>query len=124
MRDIVEGYGLRSRLAGIRGLGTDAQGVLANPVAVEAALTDAASELVEEDAAEAVILVGAVMAGVPERIQDRVPVPVLEGMSCAVPLAEALVRIGIAQPRAGGFARPAGRIVTGLGEALAARFAT
>lgn len=122
MREIVEGYGLGDRLAGIRGLATSAESVLADPAATEAAMIEAAGRLVTEDQAEVVILVGAVMAGMPERIQDRVPVPVLEGMSCAVPLVEALVRIGIAQPRAGGFAPPVGRAVSGLSDALTARF--
>lgn len=122
MREIVEGYGLGGRLGGIRGLGTSAEKILADPVTAEAAMVESANRLVTEDHVEVVILVGAVMAGIPERIQDRVPVPVIEGMSCAVPLAEALARIGIARPRAGSFAPPVGRAVSGLSEALAARF--
>jgi Asp/Glu/hydantoin racemase len=85
-------------------------------------MVESANRLVTEDHVEVVILIGAVMAGIPERIQDRVPVPVIEGMSCAVPLAEALARIGIARPHAGSFAPPVGRAVSGLSEALAARF--
>jgi allantoin racemase len=39
------------------------------------------------------VLLGAVMAGAARRIEERVPVPVLDGMRAAIPLAEALVRV-------------------------------
>jgi allantoin racemase len=122
LRELVAGYGLTERLAGIRWLGTEAGDIYAAPESAVASIAEAAGTLVSLDLAETVILVGAVMAGMPPRVQDHVPVPVLEGVTCAVPLAEALVRMRIRRPSTGSFAPPRGRVVTGLTEALTARF--
>ncbi len=122
MREMVEGYGLATRLAGIRAIGSEAAAVYADPDAATAAIAAAARRLVEEDGAEAVVLIGAVMAGMPGRIGAEVPVPVIEGVSAAVALAEGLVRLGLRQPAAGSFAPPGRRMVSGVDAALAGRF--
>ena len=57
----------------------------------------------------------------PARIQARVPVPVIEGVSCAVALAEALVRLHLPKAQAGGYAALPGRATVGLDGALARR---
>jgi allantoin racemase len=124
MREMVEGYGLASRLAGVRHAGAEPQALMANPDEARQSILRATRELVEQDLAEAVILIGAVMAGIPEQIRDEVPVPVLEGVSCAVPMAEALARMGLRKARTGSFAMPAGRVVTGIAPTLQARFRT
>ena len=85
-------------------------------------IVEAANDLVERDHVEAIVLTGAVMAGVPERLQDRIPVPMFDGVTTGVPLLEALVRIRPAKPRAGSYALPTGRDTVGLSPALAARF--
>ncbi|WP_270933521.1 aspartate/glutamate racemase family protein [Falsiroseomonas oryzae] len=122
MREMVAGYGLSSRLAGVRSVGIDPAALYAEPEAALDRLATTALALVEHDGADAVVLIGAVMAGLPPLLQTRVPVPVLEGVACAVPLAEAMVRIAPAKATAGSFARPHGREVSGVGDALAARF--
>ena len=48
-------------------------------------------------------------------------VPVIDGVSCAVRLAEALVGLNPAVPQAGSFARPPAKPARGLGPALQAR---
>ena len=68
------------------------------------------------------MLIGAVMAGMPARIADRVPVPVIEGVSAAVVLAEGLARLDLRKPALGSFAPPGRRAVAGIDPALAARF--
>lgn len=122
MREMVEGYGLGSRLAGIRALGSDASAVYGDLEGSARAITTAACLLAEEDHAEAVVLIGAVMAGMPARIADRVPVPVIEGVSAAVVLAEGLARLNLRKPALGSFAPPGRRAVAGIDPALAARF--
>ena len=77
--------------------------------ALDAELVGAASELIEKDGAESIILLGAVMAGVARRIEERVGVPVLDGMRCAIPQAEALVRIAARKPSTGSYAPPGER---------------
>jgi allantoin racemase len=78
--------------------------------------------LVEQDMVDVVVLIGAVMARMVARVQPHLPVPVLEGVSCAVMLAEALVRLKLPKPHAGGHAALPKREVVGLDPALAARF--
>jgi allantoin racemase len=77
--------------------------------------------LVEQDGAEAVILVGAVMVGLPRALEDCVPVPLIEGIGCGVLLAEALVRLGTSKPRLGSLQAPRKREVLNLGRALSER---
>jgi Asp/Glu/hydantoin racemase len=72
--------------------------------------------------ADAVVLVGAVMAAMPVRVQPRMKVPVIEGVSCAVTLAETLVRLRLPKPTAGGYAELPKRELVGVAPALLARF--
>jgi allantoin racemase len=120
-RELVEGYGLERRLAGIRMVDATPQDILAAPEAFHAPLLAAAQALVEQDGADAVVLMGAVLAIMPPVLRDRVPVPLLEGIACGVPLLEALVRMGLRAPQAGTLQTPRGRQTVGLGAALAAR---
>jgi allantoin racemase len=122
MREMVAGYGLSARLAGVRPVGIEPAVLYAEPRAALDRLATAALALVEQDGADAVVLIGAVMAGLPPLLQSRVPVPVLEGVACSVPLAEAMIRIAAPRATGGSFAPPHGREVSGLSDALTARF--
>jgi allantoin racemase len=82
-----------------------------------------ACDLVERDGAETVVLTGAVMAGVPARLQKDVPVPLVDCMACAVRQAELLVQLGHPKPRTGSYAAPAGRELANVDAAIAAQFA-
>jgi allantoin racemase len=117
--EIVAGYGLGSRLVGIRALDASPENMLADPEALHAAIADVTADLVETAGAEVVILAGAVMAGLPAILQPHVPVPLLEGISCAIGMAKMLVRLRPARPRVGSFARPGHRAVAGVGVELA-----
>ena len=92
--EIVAGYGLLSRLAGISPLGTEAAAILAQPAAAVEAIVATGRLLVERDRADVIVLIGAVMAGLPVFVRPHIPVPVLEGVSAAVVLVESLVRLG------------------------------
>ena len=128
-REMIEAYGLLSRMAGLRFLATAPQDLLRDPDAAVPALTDAAHRLVRDDLADVVVLVGAVMAGMPERMAGRmggrmatVGVPVIEGVSCAVPLLEGLIRLALPKAVAGSYAALEQRPLTGVDPALQARF--
>ena len=121
-REMIDAYGLLPRMAGMRWLDTTPQGLLAGPGALVPGLAEAATTLVESDLADTVILIGAVMAGMPPLLQSRVPVPVLEGVTCAVAMAEALVRLRIPKATAGSYAALPARTLTGIDPALQARF--
>jgi allantoin racemase len=60
------------------------------------------------------------MAGMPARIADRVPVPVLDGIAAGVGLCEMLVRLKAAKAKVGSLAHPGLRPTVGLAGPLAA----
>ncbi len=122
LREMVEAYGLMRRCAGMRAVDVSPLDLLAAPERVAALIVEQATDLIERDMADVIVLIGAVMAAMPARVQPAVPVPVIEGVSCAVALAEALVRLKLPKARAGGYAALPARQVIGIDPALAARF--
>jgi Asp/Glu/hydantoin racemase len=105
-------------LAGVRTVAPSGGEIARDPAGALALLAEACRASVEEDGAEVVILGGAGLAGLAEKLAGRVSVPVL----CSV---EAGVRAAIAALGAG----PAGLLphlpveTVGLSPALAARLA-
>src|SRR4051812_18326362 len=75
-RELIDGYGLAGRLAGKRVLDNTAAYKPGDYAALDAELTKTAADLIAQDGAESIVLLGAVMAGVARRIEERVPVPV------------------------------------------------
>jgi allantoin racemase len=120
-REMVEAYGHAARVALVQSLGVTPEECLARPEAADAAVTLRVEETVRAAEVDAVILVGAVAAGMPKRLQARVPVPLVEGISAGVLLAEARVRLGHVRPQSGSFKAAGRRPATGLSAALAAR---
>ncbi len=59
------------------------------------------------------------LAGLANKIRDRVPVPLVDGIQAAVTMAEALVRLNPRKATAGTYRRPAAKDSTGLSSALA-----
>jgi allantoin racemase len=121
--ELVASYGLTSRIAGWRVLESTAAYQRGAHDELDRDLIAAANDLVDRDGAETVVLTGAVMAGVPARLQKDVPVPLIDCMACAVHQAELLVHLGHPKPRAGSYAAPVGRELVGVDAAVAARFA-
>jgi allantoin racemase len=121
-RELIESYGLSGRIAGHRILENTAAYKPGDYTALDNELVNASQDLIDKDGAETIFLLGAVMAGVARRIEHRVPVPVLDGMRCAVPQVEALVRVGARKPTTGSYAPPGERATSGLDPALAKMF--
>jgi allantoin racemase len=122
-REHVAMLGLTSRLAGLRSIDTSAAAVYSDPNGVRSAVVAAAAALAAEDGAEVVILCGAAMAGMAGQLQPEVGVPLLDGISCGVPLLEMLVRLRLPAATGGSLAGPRGRRTAGLEPALAALLA-
>jgi allantoin racemase len=118
LRDQVLASGLMARCVALRAVDATPRDLLADPDAVAARVAAAARALVGEGA-DCIVLIGAVMAGIADRMDCDVPV--LEGVSCAVALIEALLRLRLPKPVAGGYAAPAARETIGLDPLLAAR---
>ncbi len=122
LRDMVEGYGLMSRCGGLRAADATPHDLLAAPDRVADLIVAEARILIEQAFVDVVVLVGAVMAGMLPRVQPHLPVPVVEGVSASVALAESLVRLKLPKARVGGYASLPRREIVGVDPALAARF--
>lgn len=121
-RELIGRHGLSSRLSGLVGVDATPQDAVRDPEGVAAKVL-AAVEGLAAGGADAVVLGGAALAGMDRTLGARAPVPLLDGIACAVKLAEALVALAPGKPRQGSFAAPAGRESVGLSPALAALLA-
>ncbi len=121
-RELVASYGFADRIAGWRVLESAAAYARGAHPELDREILAAANALVQDDFAEVVILSGAVMAGVPARLQPGVPVPLVDCIVCSVRQAELLASLRLPKPRAGSYAAPAGRELVDVDPAIARRF--
>jgi len=121
-QELVASYGLASRIAGWRVLESTAAYGRGEHPELDREIVAAANDLVERDLAEAVILTGAVVAGVPARLQKNVAVPLVDCLVCGVRQAELLARLATPMPRAGSYAAPVGRELVDVDPAIARAF--
>ncbi len=84
--------GFRDRLAAVRTVALTGGEIAENPEAAVAMLASACAAAANEDGADEVILGGAGLAGLAERIQPRVWVPVLDSVVVGAQRAAALCR--------------------------------
>jgi Asp/Glu/hydantoin racemase len=120
-RDVVQRTGLGGRIAGYRPLDMRPQDFEdpANMVEPTIAL---AKDLVVQDHAESIVVAGAALAGLIDRVQAQFPVPVLDGISAGVVFAEALARLNRPKATAGSHAKLPKREVTGFGDNVSGLF--
>jgi len=123
-QELVASYGLSTRIAGWRVSESTAAFQRGAHVDRDGGIVGAARSLIDQDMAETVLITGAVMAGVPRRLQGDVPVPLIDGLACGVRQAELLVRLGLPKPRTGSYAAQTGRELIGVTPAVARTFAT
>lgn len=117
LTEFVASLGLADLFAGVRTIAPTGDRIADDPEAALADLAAACRRCVEEDGAETVILGGAALAGLAERIQDAVPVSVL----CSVKVGTLAVLD--AARRGGGTQGTSVVESVGLGPALARRLA-
>lgn len=115
-------YGLDRRIAGWRALESTAPYGDGDQTEVDQLVIAAALDLIEREGCDVIVLAGAVMAGVPQRLQAGIPVPLLEGVSCAVAQAEMLVRLACHKPSTGSLAVLPKRELVGVSDALRDQF--
>ncbi len=118
-RECVAANGLGDRLASIRHLDdplNDIGRVQEDHTERLAALCLSA---VRDDGADVIIIAGAPLAGLARSIRDRIPVPVVDGVSSAVCHAQTLVSLATLPARQGSFAPPPVKPNQGLPEAIA-----
>jgi allantoin racemase len=118
LREMADAYGLGTRLGTVHTLPMTPLDLLADLDAATRTIAAAAEAMVAGSGVDTIILIGAVMAGMAEVVQPALRVPVLEGVSAAVGLAEALVRLRVSPSRAGSYAKPPEERVSVLARAL------
>ena len=116
--EIIQSYGVASRICGVRQVNHPLPTNAAGEEALDEALIAAATDLVEKDEAEVIVLVGAILAGRSRHLEARCAVPMLDGMRCGLPMLEAMVLIAPHPARTGSYAFPGGRASYGLSNAL------
>jgi allantoin racemase len=109
--EIVAWHGMSGRCAAIRTLDEAFRSIDEVQDEKEQVLVDLALRTVKDDAADVVILAGAPLAGLADKVRDRLPVPPVDGIQAAVVVAEGLVRMKPRKAAAGGqrFQRSFGR---------------
>ncbi len=115
--ELVARHGLAARCAAVQGVPATPQDALRDPEAVQAQLLEAIEALSAR--ADAVVLAGAALAGMDRLLQPRAALPLLDGIACAVRMAEMLIALRLPKPRAGSYAAASGRESTGLAAPLA-----
>ena len=120
-QDCVASHGLTSRLASIRLNDTPFQNIGDVQNEKEAQLIALCLAAVS-DGADVVILAGAPLSGLAEKIADRVPVPLIDGMAAAIRQAEALAGLRLVKATAGSQRRPTAKPTRGLPPDIAGLF--
>lgn len=105
--------GLDSRCAGVRASGLSVLQLEEDVDAAVAAIVEQAKRAVVEDGAEVLCLGCGGMAGLDEAVRQATNVPVVDGVTAAVLLAESLVRLGLSTSKVRTYAPPRLKTVTG-----------
>ena len=119
--ECAEDHGLAGRLASVRALDIAIPDITRAKEQCRERLIAACMAAIEEDEAEVIIFGGGPIAGLAREAADAIPVPTLDGVSCAVRMAEALVGLHPRPAARGSFARPAPKPAKGLAPALLRR---
>jgi len=89
---MAEDYGVGPKLAAIRYVSVAAADLTGQTQALADAILAACRKAIDEDGAGALIVGGGPLAGVADRVARALPVPVLDGVTCAVRRVERLVK--------------------------------
>jgi Asp/Glu/hydantoin racemase len=119
LEEFVAGMGLSSRLASVRTVAPSGAAIARNPKAAMALLAKGCQACVKDDRADVVILGGAGLAGLAAKLANKVDVPLLDGVACAISTAESLAKQRPAKARTGRLAKAAPVDSVGLSPALA-----
>ena len=118
-RELIESYGLATRLAGIRVLDVTARAALSDPAGAMRGCLVPARELIELEVVEVLILAGATQAGGYRELQPELPVPLLDGIACGILQAQTLANLKL-RKAAGSYAPGSSVRIQGVDPALAA----
>ncbi|SDI60997.1 aspartate/glutamate racemase family protein [Pseudomonas abietaniphila] len=105
--------GVFERCASVRASGMSVLELEEKPDRALEAIAEQAVEAVTRDKAEVICLGCGGMAGLDQMIRDRAGVPVVDGVTAAVALAESLVRLGLKTSKVRTYATPRPKKVVG-----------
>ena len=105
--------GLYQRCASVRASGMAVLELEEHPLAAMEAIVHQAELAIREDKAEVICLGCGGMAGLDERIRQRTGVPVVDGVTAAVTIAESLVRLGLSTSKVRTYATPRPKTILG-----------
>ncbi|CAN7558869.1 aspartate/glutamate racemase family protein [Mesorhizobium sp. LjNodule214] len=111
-------YGLASRCAKVRSSEVAVLDLELPGSDARCRISDEIARAISEDRAEAIVLGCAGMADLASSLSQEHGVPVLDGVACAVVLAESLFRVGLRTSKVGGYAAPRGKRFSGIYESL------
>ena len=105
--------GLYARCASVRASGMAVLELEEDPLAAMEAIVRQAERAIHDDKAEVICLGCGGMAGLDEQIRQRTGVPVVDGVTAAVTIAESLVRLGLSTSKIRTYATPRPKKVIG-----------
>jgi allantoin racemase len=105
--DAVKHYGLAERCASVRTTGMAVLALEESERATEALIEQAAKKAIHEDGAEVICLGCAGMSGLDKHLEERLGVPVVDGVVAALKVLEGLVSYGIRTSQYRAYTRPA-----------------
>ena len=105
--------GLWDRCASVRASGLAVLELEESPERALETIVRQAELAVSEDRAEVICLGCGGMAGLDEQIRQRTGVPVIDGVSAAVTVAESLVRLGLSTSKVRTYAQPRPKVISG-----------
>jgi Asp/Glu/hydantoin racemase len=117
-------YGLGERLANVVSLAPLSDAEMRDPDTLLPRLVESIERTAAVDGAEAVILAGAIFAGLTNAVADRVSIPVLNGVAEATGMAEMLVKIAPRKPRSGSYQPPSPKEINWPDNALVSYFSS
>ncbi len=117
-RETIAAHGFADRLASIRALDEPLAHIGRVQEDQGERLVALAERAVADDGADVLILAGAPLAGLARSVSERLPVPALDGVTCALHQAQAMVDLAPTAPSGGSFAAPPTKDCRGLTDAL------
>jgi allantoin racemase len=116
--ETIASYGMSERLCGIRCLDQPFSDIGNIQSTNEDQLISLCQQAINEDGADVLIIAGAPLAGLARDVADRITVPIVDGVSCAVHQAELLARLGPRKAIEGSYAAPPAKDSRGLSDQL------
>jgi allantoin racemase len=107
-------YGLSSRCAKVRAAEVPVLDLELPGSGASQKISEEIAKAIAEEKAEAIVLGCAGMADLAERLSHEHGVPVLDGVACAVRLAETLAGLGLKTSKVGGYAAPRAKRFAGF----------